>query len=209
MGEVCEPFVAMLRDRFAASAFTTEDSIRYTFYAAASLHAGVRPIDVILEYPHPTIAGAEIDTMIAANAERESMAVEFKYDRANPGGSNQNRTQRAAAIFLDVFRLAKVPAGLAARRYMVYVTDSEMAAYLRNPANKLTAFFDGRAGSKLSLDPSWSATFAQTFRTRVEPHACSCATVATYSADFANGVCVRVYEVMGAANKALQTDEAD
>lgn len=199
MQKVLEHFSAMLRARFEARVFTTEDSIRYTFYAAASMYAGVRPTEVVLEFPHPVIAGAEVDTIILATAERSSTAIEFKYDRGNPGGTNQNRTQRAASVLVDVFRLAKIPRGVAARRYFVYVTDSEMAGYLKNPANRLNGFFDlASSAAPLPFGLSAWAGFPLTFRTRVDPHACDCRVKAVFSAELTQGVSMRAFEVLAA-----------
>lgn len=186
----------MLRARLDARVFTTEDSIRYTFYAAASTYAGVRPNEVVLEYPHPVITGAEVDTIMLATAERSSMAIEFKYDRGNPGGTNQNRTRRAASLLVDVFRLAKIPSNIAARRFFVYVTDAEMATYLKNPGNQLHGFFDLAGPAPLALGLGAWASFPQTFRSRVDPHACDCRVKAVFSAELTQDVSVRAFEVL-------------
>ena len=94
---IFKQFSTLLGERFALGVFTTEDSIRYTFYTALLSSGGLKHTDVILEHPHPVIPGAK-DTMIRGTDERSPVAVEFKYDRGNPGGKNQNRTQRAAAV---------------------------------------------------------------------------------------------------------------
>jgi hypothetical protein len=65
--QVLEHFSAMLSARLEAKVFTTEDSIRYTFYSAAALYGGVRHTEVVLEYPHPTMPDARIDTFLLAN----------------------------------------------------------------------------------------------------------------------------------------------
>jgi hypothetical protein len=126
-------FGRLLDERLSLGVLTTEDTIRYTLYFALTTSGDLKHTDLTLEYPHPTMPGAKVDTVIAAASDRESMAFEFKYDRANPGGSNQNRTQRAARVLIDLFRLVKVPAEMAAAKYFVYVTDAEMAGYFRNP----------------------------------------------------------------------------
>jgi hypothetical protein len=198
MEQVFENFAAMLRARLDARVFTTEDSIRYTFYVAAAMYAGVRPTEVVLEYPHPTMAGTEIDTILFASGGRQSAAIEFKYDRANPGGTNQNRTQRAAAVLIDVFRLAKIPRNVAARRFFVYVTDREMAGYFRNPTNRLHTFFDIADPAGILLGPmAWSG-FSQTFRTRVDPHVCDCRARPAFSAELGDGIVLRAFEVLAA-----------
>lgn len=194
---VLEEFAALLRTRFESGTFTTEDSVRYTFYAAALRH-GVQPGEVILEYPHPAISGGEVDTLISAAQGRSAIALEFKYDRANPGGANQNRTQRAAAVFVDIFRLARIPGTTVQRRYFVYVTDEEMAGYFRNPANRLDAVFNAPVGSKVRITPQMYAQSAATFRNRVAQHECSCDVTSVLSRDLPSGVFLRSFEV-GAA----------
>src|SRR5436309_2964376 len=94
-------FASLLNERLQRGVQTTEDCIRYTFFHAA-LQEGIAHTDVVLEYRHPAIVGAQIDTLITRDG---GVAIEFKYDRANPGGTNQNRTQRAAAVLNDIFRL--------------------------------------------------------------------------------------------------------
>ena len=44
--------------------FTTEDSIRYSFFAALMQSEGVSPSDVIQEFPHTKIMNAKVDTYI-------------------------------------------------------------------------------------------------------------------------------------------------
>ena len=48
MTQAIAAFVPLLKTRLSASIFTTEDSVRYTFFAAL-LHAGVQPEQVVLE----------------------------------------------------------------------------------------------------------------------------------------------------------------
>src|SRR5713226_5255731 len=105
LADTFKQFSTLLGERLGLGVFTTEDSIRYTFCIALLSSGGLKHTDVILEYPHPVIPGAEIDTIIRGVNDRQPVAVEFKYDRENPGGTNQNRTQRAAAVVNDIFRL--------------------------------------------------------------------------------------------------------
>jgi hypothetical protein len=196
--KILEQFSAMIRARLESRVLTTEDSIRYTFCVAASMYAGVRPIDVVFEYPHPVIVGAEIDTVILASAERNSAAIEFKYDRGNPGGTNQNRTQRAASVMGYLFRLAKIPSDLATRRYFVYITDGEMARYFKNPANRLNALCDLAGPTALALQTKTWIDFPTAFRSRVDPHMCDCQVRAVFSAELPQSVTIRAFEVLAA-----------
>ena len=196
--EILEHFGAMLRARLDAGVFTTEDSIRYTFYAAAALYGGVRHTEVVLEHPHPAIPNARVDTIISAFPPRRSMALEFKYDRGNPGGSNQNRTQRAASVLIDIFRLARIPTDLAVDRYFVYITHREMAGYFQNPKNQLERLFDLSGKHSLRLGQSTFVGLSRTLRTRIDPHVCECHVRALYATDLTDDVTMRTFKVTAA-----------
>lgn len=62
MKSVFALFGDMLETRLLNEVFSTEDSVRYTFFAALLGAGALRPEQIILEYPHPVIARAEIDT---------------------------------------------------------------------------------------------------------------------------------------------------
>jgi hypothetical protein len=53
-------FSKLLEKRFPKEIFTTEDSIRYTFFHCLVNYAKLQPSDIILEYPHPSIPNAKI-----------------------------------------------------------------------------------------------------------------------------------------------------
>jgi hypothetical protein len=186
----------MLRERLELQVLTTEDSIRYTFYAALLSSGDVTHTEIVVEHPHPTIEGAQIDSVIHGNSERKSIAVEFKYDRGNPGGTNQNRTQRAAAVLVDLFRLAKVPDSAAVVKYFIYVTDSEMAAYFKNPSNRLGDFFEMNEQGPLTLGLSRFIGFSKTLVDRVQPFACDCQVVKVFAAHLPADHHLRVFQVV-------------
>jgi hypothetical protein len=188
-------FGRLLDERLSLGVLTTEDTIRYTLYFALTSSAGLKHTDLTLEYPHPTMPGAKVDTVISAAAGRESMAFEFKYDRANPGGSNQNRTQRAAKALIDLFRLVKLPDVVAAARYFVYVTDAEMAGYFRNPANRLHDLFELAEGAEHVLGPARFEGFSRTLMTMVEPMASTCVITRVFTADLPASHCIRIFKV--------------
>jgi len=195
LADTFKEFAKLLGERLRLGVFTNEDSIRYTFYTALLSSGGLSHTDVILEYPHPVIPRAEIDTIIRSVNDRPPVAVEFKYDRANPGGKNQNRTQRAGAVVNDIFRLAKVPNSLAAVRYFVYVTDAEMAGYFRNPSNRLADLFDVSGTTRFALNPSVFQGFPQTFVTCIASHECDCLVGNVLAADLPSNHHVRAFEV--------------
>jgi len=128
-----ERFRELLEDRFARGVITTEDSVRYTFFAAL-IENGTKPHEVVLEYPHPAINRARIDTLVP-DEDGASVSLEFKYDRDLPGGNNQPKTQKAGYVFNDLRRQVSVARGLQVRSYFVYVTSEEMAVYFRNHNN--------------------------------------------------------------------------
>ncbi len=196
LADTFKQFSTLLGERLGLGVFTTEDSIRYTFYTALLSSGGLKHTDVILEYPHPVIPGAEIDTIIRAVNDRQPVAVEFKYDRGNPGGTNQNRTQRAAAVVNDMFRLVKVPNSVAAVKYFVYVTDAEMARYFKNPANRLVDLFDVSGTTRFTLTKSVFQGFSQTFVTCIASLACDCQVGGVLAADLPLNHHVRAFEVL-------------
>jgi len=127
-------FVQFLEQRLRLGTCSSEDSLRYSFFAALLRH-GVKQERVILEYVHPGIKGAKIDTMIMGEDRRPIAAIEFKYDRSNPSKTTQPLPQKAGALFHDFVRLLKLRERL--ERYLVYVTDAELANYLSSPRNGL------------------------------------------------------------------------
>lgn len=187
-------FARLLGDRIRAGVHTTEDSVRYTFYSALSTGGRFSHTEIVLEYPHPTIPNAEIDTLVQPK-DGQSAAIEFKYDRGNKGGTNQNRTQRAGSVLADVFRLVRVPKEeVAAHRYFVYVTDAEMAGYFKNPSNRLNQFFE--ANSRTALNAGLFAGFAQTLRTKIEAFISDCEGRCAFAADLPGEHCLRVWHVL-------------
>jgi hypothetical protein len=148
VSRVAACFVDLLRRRLVSGTFTTEDSIRFTFFAAV-LQSEVRPERVVLECPHPAIRRAKVDTVILGEDGEPNAAVEFKYDRANPGGTNQPKPQKAGAVVADLARLLLWPEPV--QRYLVYVTDREMFDYWTEPANGLERIIALPAGSGLQI----------------------------------------------------------
>jgi hypothetical protein len=57
-------FTEYMKLRFMKNVLCTEDSVRYTFFASLLKTTTLNPEDIILEYPHPSIRGAEVDTVI-------------------------------------------------------------------------------------------------------------------------------------------------
>jgi hypothetical protein len=62
--DVFSKFSELLGDRFFKAITTTEDSVRYTLFFCLTKHWDIDPSDIVLEYPHPRISGAEVDTYV-------------------------------------------------------------------------------------------------------------------------------------------------
>ncbi len=191
------PFAGLLEERFAAEIHTTEDSIRYLFFSSLLTHGGLTPNDITLEYPHPhpAFAGKTVDTHVPPAGGREAMIAEFKYDRNTSTGMNRPRSQQAGQVFADIGRLAHFSiAGSAIRRYLIYVTDSEMQGYFRNPQNGLEWFLDGEIGKEMLLDPDRLNGLSATFRKNAGEIDPGTKITPVYGAELPGHV-LRIYEV--------------
>ncbi len=200
LAQTFEEFGALLSERLALPILTTEDTVRYTFYFALTATGALRPTELTLEYPHPTIAGARIDTVIRSNDGSWTAAFEFKYDRGNPGGTNQNRTQRAAKVLCDLFRLARLPSSVASDRVLIYVTDTQMAQYFRNPANRLDWLFSLSPGESYRFEASSLATYSATLNQTVGILATDCEVRAIHSMALPNNHVLVAFQVSDIAN---------
>ena len=123
---VYKAFNEILKNRLQNNVFTTEDSVRYSFFVALLLERSFDPNDIIMEYPHNRIKKAQVDTYIP-NYDGKEVIIEFKYDRAIPSGKNAPRPQKAGRHFNDMSRLLDFSTSLPAIRLFIYLTDSEMA----------------------------------------------------------------------------------
>lgn len=164
MKEVLNEFSSLLKKRLLSNAYTTKDSVRYTFFTALLKKTNISPHEVILEYPHPRISMAEIDTYIPSTSERAGLVVEFKYDRRIPSGKNTPMPQKAGKLFNDIYRLAQFDTDPNATLWLIYFTDDEMANYLRNPINGLVDFFDLSVEEALIIDDNYISSKSPTFR---------------------------------------------
>jgi len=156
-------FADYLDVRLEKGVFTTEDSVRYTFFAALLASTDLRPEDVIQEYPYPTIARARLDTHIPAFAGR-GLALEFKYDRKIPSGRNAPRPQKAGKLFHDIHRLKEFTTDERCIRVFVYLADDEMAGYLSNRRNNLAPFFNLPQGQSMTIAPAFFEDKSTTFQ---------------------------------------------
>lgn len=190
---IFEEFGNLLDERFERGVVTTEDSVRYTFFAAL-LKAGVTPDQVVLEYPHPAIHRAKIDTWLPSYKEG-SIALEFKYDRDPPGGKNQPKTQKAGHVFKDLHRQVLVAKEIGVRSYFVYVTSEEMAVYFRNPNNGHAEFWDLENGKSMSIDEKYLSNKPKTFMNAIG-EAFQAKVVGAFHRTLSGSNYLRAYQVM-------------
>jgi len=186
-------FGALLRTRLEQGVFTTEDSVRYTFFAALLETGDIQPESVILEFPHPDIKGAKIDTWLPS-LDGKTHAIEFKYDRQIPSGKNLPRPQKAGAVFNDLSRLARIAGRTRMRCLFIYLTDREMAGYLSNPDNGLADFFSLRPGQALKIDGPYILGKSSTFQKAVGG-SFQTELVSFYAAGLPKQHQLRIYEV--------------
>jgi hypothetical protein len=186
-----ERFGELLQIRLEKGVFTTEDAVRYTFFAALLQRGGLNPEDVIPEFRHPAIPGAQIDTWLPSFDGR-GLAVEFKDDRDTPSRRNAPRTQKAGKVFHDLYRLGEVAQEM--HRVFVYLTGPEMTSYFTNPINGLTEFFSLPQNRTLTVGSIFVSGRAATFVASLGAVP-NIVVTALYSRSLPRHHEVRVYEV--------------
>lgn len=195
MKSVFDVFAKLLEERLKNEIFTTEDSVRYTFFLALIENGFCKHTDILLEIPHPTIPKAEVDLFVQAGDNRPATAFEFKYDRPIPSEKNAPRTQKAGAVFKDLFRLARVPKEAAPQRFFIYLTAQEMADYFRNPANRLNSFFELPEGQCHALAPNFVLGQAATFQNVVGNWPIACQLTGAFRRNFSRQHFLRIFVV--------------
>jgi hypothetical protein len=199
--DIYREFADLLDHRFSNRVYTTEDCIRYTMFYCLTDSGDIHPSDVVLEYPHPAVSAARIDTYVAPKEKRPGLAFEFKFDRRIPSGRNPPKTQKAGKVFGDIFRLALFKVGGDVQRYFVYVTDEEMGIYFRNPSNQLVDFFDLEPGAELTIDGEYVNRHPETFVRSVGADVVRCALSCCLCRDFLSGFWVRAYEIKASSSR--------
>lgn len=185
-------FHELLRLRLASHVPTTEDSVRYTFFAAL-LATGIAPEEVVLEYKHPSIPNALIDTVRLDNL-RVATAIEFKYHRV--ANSTSPKPQKAGDLLHDISRLLQLPEPIG--RYLVYVTDADMADYLAKPQHGLRDLFLLPVSHTIRVDAGYFAARCQTLVTRAGSWPATAAILCRHAAPLPQDHVLRVYGVLRA-----------
>jgi hypothetical protein len=160
--DVFELFTLYLNKRLEKGIYTTEDSIRYSFFAALIEKETIYPWEIVQEFPHNHIENALVDTFTPKYQEGTAV-FEFKYHREIPSGKNSPRPQKAGQIFRDLYRLLQFNSKEECVRLMIYVTDTEMRSYMLNKNNGLFDFFTLDTGKTLNIDFSYFKDKSLTF----------------------------------------------
>jgi len=120
---------------------------------------------------------------------------EFKYDRAIPSEKNAPRPQKAGKVFADIFRLALAKPKSDSKRYLVYVTDGEMATYLMNTQNRLSDFFNLEPNDQLVVDSKYVEGHCETFVKTAGNNINPCTIVCKLKKKTDAEIWMRIYEI--------------
>jgi len=195
VNKIFQQFAELLEERFSKGAYTTEDSLRYTLFYCLTYYSKVHPSEIILEFPHNFISGAEVDAYIPPKDGCCGLVFELKFDREIPSGKNSPKTQKAGKAFADIFRLALFASKEDIRRYFVYVTDREMATYFQNPSNQLDDFFNLVPNKTLRVDKKYISNHPATFIQSVGKNVINCEIACMLNRNIRSEIWLRIYEI--------------
>ena len=194
MKEIFQDFINSISERFVLDVFTTEDSIRYTFFLSLIIKGGYKPAEIILEYPHNKISGKLVDTYIPPIKSRKGLLFEFKYDRAIPSKRNMPRPMKAGLLFNDILRLKNFESNNT-DFYFIYITDNEMFSYLSNPRNNLDEFFNLAEGTYMDINEKFVAAHCNTFINSIKSEIQDCRIKAEISKRLPKNNYLRIYKI--------------
>lgn len=190
--EVLPLFAELMRERLAAGVFTTEDSVRYTFFCAY-LRLGGDHVRLIQEHPHPAQGSArEIDTVVRGDFDRNVAALEFKYTRIKK--ATQNGPQRAGKLLNDMTKLAILPRDFCAAGYVVLLSDMTFVRYLDRSRTRLCHLWRSRPGSAVAVDRSDMQSMCRSVRDQVHTP-CDLHVETLFASDLPAGHHLRVWRV--------------
>ena len=193
-----QKFGKLLDTRFSKNVFTTEDSVRYTFFNAMSSVFELVPDDIVLESIHPNIDGhKEIDMLIPEKKDCPELVFEFKYDRKIPSGTNSPRPQKAGHLFADIFRQFRYKKEhQKSKCFLIYVTDFEQANYLSKEENRLDDFFKLLNGQTLQINLDYINNHSDTFVNAAKTYGIhECKILSCLNTDLKNSNFVRIFEI--------------
>ena len=193
-----QKFGKLLDTRFSKNVFTTEDSVRYTFFNAMSSVFELVPDDIVLESIHPNIDGhKKIDMLIPEKKDCPELVFEFKYDRKIPSGTNSPRPQKAGHLFADIFRQFRYKKEhQKSKCFLIYVTDSEQADYFSKEGNRLDDFFNLLNGQTLQINLDYINNHSDTFVNAAKTYGIhECKILSCLNTDLKNSNFVRIFEI--------------
>ena len=191
-----QKFGDLLDTRFSKEVFTTEDSVRYTFFYAISSELELVSHDIILESEHPNIDGhKEIDMLIPEKKDCPELVFEFKYDVKRRSVSAA--PFKAGHLFADIFRLFLYKKEhQKSKCFLIYVTSLEQANYLSKEKNRLNNFFNLPTGQTLQINSDYVKNHADTFVNAAKAYGIhECKILSCLNTDLENSHYVRIYEI--------------
>lgn len=159
-----EEFHNLLWERLENGIYTTEDTIRYTFFHSLYKKLDISPSHIILEYPISSLNREQLDIYIPPTELRDGLVAEFKYHREMPGGKNAPRPLMAGQLFQDIHRLSVFNEHTNINKLFIYIPTTEMANYMKNKNNGLYDFFMLPEGEKLAINYDYISSKSTTFK---------------------------------------------
>ena len=193
--QVLTRFQELLGQRLAGASRLGEDSVRYSLHESLQEGAGIAGSEISVPYDHPAIERAKVDSYLPSSEQHGAAAWELKYDRAIPSGRNQPRSEKAGALLNDFFRLAAFPGPPDFERVIIYLTDTEMASYLRNPKNGLDGLFDLASTGSFTLDSRLLDSRAASVRKKIKAPVTTCWALGKFAVSLPRDHELRVYDV--------------
>lgn len=139
--------IPLIERRLEMQAPFSEDNFRYLVFHGL-FKSGIDVARMALEYPRPGNSREKIDTVILDENGTPQVAMEFKYHRRNPSGTNLPRPMSAGELLADFAKLRDFPD---VECFVVYLTDGEMLQYLQNPSNGLSRLLDLSREQEISI----------------------------------------------------------
>lgn len=166
-GQPASHIVPFVHANWGLHVAVNEDTLKYVVFNEL-IKSGISITQLALEYPHPEIDKARIDTVVVDENYVPEIAVEFKYHHRLPSRRNRDRTAAVGQLLADFSRLGRFPD---VQRLVVYLTDDEMLKYFSSQSNGLTMLIDPNQRHKIASDTIPTTT-----------------TLRKYAGDWSNGV---------------------
>ena len=142
MDTILTDFADLLETRVGHEVPTTEDSVRYTLFAAM-LRNKVGPHEVVQEFCHPLLGGGKrVDTWMP-DFRGQAVAMEFKHHPDPRSGTQLDVTNKAGEVFEDLRRLQLLSDDAVC--YLVYVAGKKMDGHFGNQHEDLHGLARGES----------------------------------------------------------------